>query len=50
MDTLVAPPAGSERNRFFFQRFSNVKPDHKNKEPRHVAVNPWNLFISYKIP
>jgi hypothetical protein len=19
-----------------------LKPDHKNKEPRHVAENPWN--------
>jgi hypothetical protein len=19
-----------------------VKPDHKNKKPRHVAENPWN--------
>jgi hypothetical protein len=20
----------------------HVKPDHKNKKPRHVAENPWN--------
>jgi hypothetical protein len=24
-------------------------PGHKNKKPRHVAENPWNKFLSYKI-
>jgi hypothetical protein len=27
---------------FFFLIQIILKPDHKNKKPRHVAENPWN--------
>jgi hypothetical protein len=33
--SLLGRPSGIMRERY-------VKPDHKNKKPRHVAENPWN--------
>jgi hypothetical protein len=54
LDNYLQPPISNKTEALYLICKLNklcciLKPDHKNKKPRHVAENPWDWFFSYKI-